>query len=245
MKIKIIIAALIACLVAAGCSQQSNTKLPAEVKELLPAKSQVDSVSYLLGIQFAATAKNWGFDTRYNYSELVKGFKDFMNAKGSVQDPAFVDQFKINPELMQDLFDGYLKKLSSYEAAKGDIEAEAFLSENRWKDDVEVTESGLQYIILEKGSDIHPEADDEVEVHYVGKFINGEIFDESPEGESVTLPLDGVIPGWAEGIQLIGEGGKIRLFIPSELAYGASGSGPIGPNQALIFDVELVKIVQE
>ena len=243
MKIKTIIIAALACLALAACAQSGNTNVPAEAKALQPTKAQVDSVSYLLGIQFAATAQNWGFGKDYNYNELLKGYKDFINAQGNQQDPEFLDQFKISPELMNDLFNGYLEKLNLFEAAKGSAEAKEFLEKNKLQDGVAVTESGLQYLILEKGSDVVPGPDDEVEVYYVGKFINDEIFDQSPEGESVTLPLNGVIPGWSEGIQLIGEGGKIRLFLPPELAYGASGSGPIGPNQALIFDVDLLKVI--
>lgn len=243
MKIKTIIVAALAGLALAACAQNDNANLPADIKALQPSKSQIDSVSYLLGIQFAAQAQSWGFDKEYNYNELLKGYKDFVNAKGNQQDPEFLDQFKISPELMNDLFTNYLENLSAFNAAKGAAKAEEFLAKNKLEDGVAVTESGLQYLILEKGSDVHPTPMDEVEVNYVGKFINGEIFDQSPEGESVTLPLQGVIPGWTEGIQLVGEGGKIRLFLPPELAYGASGSGPIGPNEALIFDVDLLKVI--
>ena len=242
MKIKTIIATAFAVMALAACAQ-NGTQPSASASVFQPSKAQVDSVSYLLGIQFAATAQNWGFGKDYNYNELLKGYKDFINAKGNQQDPEFLEQFKINPELMNDLFTEYLDKLVSFEAAKGAEEAQAFLDKNKLEDGVAVTESGLQYKIINKGSDVVPGPDDEVNVYYIGQFINGEIFDQSPEGEAVTLPLNAVIPGWSEGIQLIGEGGKIRLFLPPELAYGASGSGPIGPNQALIFDVDLLKVI--
>ena len=244
MRIKTIIVAALAGLALAACAQNGgNANLSPELKALQPSKSQVDSVSYLLGIQFGAQAQSWGFGKDYNYNEIVKGFKDFAEAQGNQQDPEFLEQFKINPEVMNELFNAYLESLSAFNAAKGSAEASAFLEKNKQEDGVAVTESGLQYIILQKGSDVFAGPDDEVEVNYVGKFINGEVFDQSPEGESVTLPLNGVIPGWSEGIRLVGEGGKIRLFLPPALAYGPAGSGPIGPNQALVFDVELLKVI--
>ena len=154
-----------------------------------------------------------------------------------------MDQFKISPELMNQVFTDYIDKISAFKGAKGTAESEAFLAENKLKDGVAVTASGLQYIIEDKGTGIVPKAEDTVEVKYKGQLIDGTVFDQSPEGETVSFPLNGVIAGWTEGIQLIGEGGKIRLFIPSDLAYGPNGAGGvIGPNAALIFDVELVKV---
>ena len=155
-----------------------------------------------------------------------------------------MDQFKISPELMNQVFTDYIDKISAFKGAKGTAESEAFLAENKLKDGVAVTASGLQYIIEDKGTGIVPKAEDTVEVKYKGQLIDGTVFDQSPEGETVSFPLNGVIAGWTEGIQLIGEGGKIRLFIPSDLAYGEAGAGGvIGPNAALIFDVELVKVI--
>ena len=240
MKIKTIIAATLASMALAACAQ-NNT--PSELKALEPTKGQIDSVSYLMGIQFAATAQNWGFGEDFNYKEVVNGFKDFFNAEGNPQSVEFMDQFKISPELMNQVFTDYIEKISAFKGAKGTAESEAFLAENKLKDGVAVTASGLQYIIEDKGTGIVPKAEDTVEVKYKGQLIDGTVFDQSPEGETVSFPLNGVIAGWTEGIQLIGEGGKIRLFIPSDLAYGPNGAGGvIGPNAALIFDVELVKV---
>ena len=240
MKIKTIIAAALASMAMAACAQNS---VPAEFKDLAPTKSQIDSVSYLAGIQFAASAQGWGFGKDYNYNELVKGFQDFMNAKGNPQSVEFMDQFKISPELMNQVFTSYIEKVAAYNGAKGAAESEAFLAANKLKDGVAVTESGLQYIIEEKGTGAVPKPEDTVEVKYKGQLLDGTVFDQSPEGETVSFPLNAVISGWTEGIQLIGEGGKIRLFIPAPLAYGEAGAGGvIGPNAALIFDVELVKV---
>ncbi len=132
-----------------------------------------------------------------------------------------------------------VKKVSS-EKEKG----EAFLAENSKKENVKETASGLQYIIEEAGSAEKPGPTDQVEVHYRGTLLNGTEFDSSyKRNETIVFGLNQVIPGWTEGVQLIGKGGKIKLFIPSNLAYGERGAGGlIPPNAALIFDVELIDI---
>jgi FKBP-type peptidyl-prolyl cis-trans isomerase len=119
-----------------------------------------------------------------------------------------------------------------------------FMEENAKNDSVVQTKSGLQYMVLKEGTGVKPGPTDKVTVHYTGKLIDGTVFDSSVEnGEPITFPLDGVIPGWTEGLQLMSEGSKYRLFIPSELAYGSKGAGDkILPNSTLIFDVELIKV---
>jgi FKBP-type peptidyl-prolyl cis-trans isomerase len=121
---------------------------------------------------------------------------------------------------------------------------EAFLAENAKKPNITTTASGLQYEILKKGEGATPSATDNVTVHYKGTTIDGNEFDSSySRGEPATFPLNRVIPGWTEGVQLMQEGAKYRFYIPSELAYGAHGAGRlIGPNSTLIFDVELIQI---
>tara|TARA_B110000977_G_C10868079_1_gene412406 strand:- start:336 stop:809 length:474 start_codon:yes stop_codon:yes gene_type:complete len=132
-------------------------------------------------------------------------------------------------------------KIAEQNMAKG----ESFLVENGTKDGVLTTESGLQYKIITAGSGAKPEATDTVEVHYAGTLIDGTEFDSSyTRGATVSFPVNGVIPGWTEALQLMSVGSKWQLFIPSALAYGpgGTGGGPIGPNATLIFDVELVSI---
>ncbi len=121
----------------------------------------------------------------------------------------------------------------------------AFLAANAKKPNILTTNSGLQYEVLVAGTGTNsPSATDNVTVHYKGTTIDGKEFDSSySRGEPATFPLNGVIPGWTEGVQLMKEGAKYRFYIPSELAYGERGAGrTIGPNSALIFDVELIKI---
>jgi len=119
-----------------------------------------------------------------------------------------------------------------------------FMEQNAKNDSVVQTTSGLQYMVLKEGTGDKPGPTDVVSVHYTGKLLDGTVFDSSVErGKPAIIPLDNVIAGWAEGLQLMSEGSKYRLFIPSELAYGSRGSGDkILPNSTLIFDVELIKI---
>ena len=120
---------------------------------------------------------------------------------------------------------------------------EAFLAENAEREGVETTESGLQYEVLEQGDGEKPTATDTVQVHYTGELLSGEVFDSSRErGEPVTFALNQVIPGWTEGLQLMSEGARYKLYIPSDLAYGPGGNRAIGPNETLVFDVELLEI---
>lgn len=122
----------------------------------------------------------------------------------------------------------------------------AFLAENAQREGVMVTESGLQYEVLEAGTGASPSTDDQVEVHYRGTLIDGTVFDSSYDrGETVTFGVTQVIAGWTEALQLMQEGAKYKLYIPSDLAYGAGGAGQlIGPNSTLVFEVELIDVVE-
>jgi len=130
------------------------------------------------------------------------------------------------------------------ELAQKNLDAgEAFLAENAEREGVETTDSGLQYEVLEQGEGEKPAATDTVQVHYTGELLSGEVFDSSRErGEPVTFALNQVIPGWTEGLQLMSEGARYKLYIPSDLAYGPGGNRAIGPNETLVFDVELIEI---
>ena len=240
MKANKFFAVLLMGLAVVACTSKSGEQLP---KEFQPSKAQVDSVSYLLGINFGSFLKGYDFGSDLNYAEIVKGMKDFVNAKGNVQDPEFLTQFKIDPNKMNDLFNNYLEKRSSGLSMMNKQKGEKFLEANAKKDGVVTTESGLQYKIIEAGNDVKPGPQDTVWVRYKGSLLDGTVFDQVAEdAEPIRLTLNRVVAGWTEGLQLIGEGGKIDLYLPSELGYGEQGNQTIPGNSALIFNVELTKV---
>ena len=136
----------------------------------------------------------------------------------------------------------YAKEVQAL-AASNAAEGKQFLLQNGKKSGVKTTASGLQYQVLTQGSGKSPKATDKVKVHYEGRLIDGTIFDSSyKRGEPVTFPLNQVIKGWTEGLQLMKEGGKYRLFVPANLGYGEAGNADIEPNSVLIFDIELLQV---
>ena len=242
MKTNKVIAALILGLSIAACSPKDAATSP-EAKALMPSKAQIDSVSYLLGINFGSFMKSYNFGENINYAEVVKGMKEFVAAKGDYRDEDFTKQFKIDPNTMNDVFNNFLEKRQQLTLLQNKEKSDNFLAENAKKDGIVTTESGLQYKIIEEGNEVRAAATDTVTVRYKGTLIDGTVFDQvADDADPISLTLNRVIPGWTEGLQLIGEGGKIQLFIPSDLGYGEQGSGTIEPNSALIFDVELTKI---
>lgn len=248
MKAIRIIAASLLAVVAVACGPATGNKADAQaskaVKDLLPKQSQVDSVSYLLGINFGSMIKGYDFGD-VNYAEILKGMKDFVNSEGNPRDEDFGKQFRINPTTMNQVVNGYLQKRHEYIMARNTEAEQRFLDANKAKDGVVVTESGLQYTILEPGNDNKATSDkDTVVVRYKGTLPNGEVFDQTTEdGDPVTFPLNHVIKGWTEGLQLVGEGGHLILVIPSELGYGENGSnGVIEPNTPLTFDVTIESV---
>lgn len=239
-KIKIFAALLMGLAMAACSGQPSGDPLP---KEFQPSKAQVDSVSYLLGINFGSFLKGYDFGTDLNYGEIVKGMKDFVAAKGDVRDADFAKQFKVDPNSMNDLFNSYLEKRRSGVSMMNKQKGEKFLEANGKKEGIVTTDSGLQYKILEPGNDVKPGPQDTVWVRYKGTLLDGTVFDEvAADADPIRLTLNRVVPGWTEGLQLIGEGGKIDLYLPSELGYGEQGNQAIGPNSVLTFNVELTKV---
>lgn len=234
--------AALAILAAACTGNAQKPKIDPEFKDLLPTRSQVDSVSYLVGISFGSTIKQYDMQD-LNFNEVIKGLKDMAFAKGEFNDPDFDQQFKINPQEMGMIINEYLQKKNDYKTRSNLAKSERFLRENLLKEGVDSTESGLQYKIIEAGSDVKATDDrDTVVVFYKGTTIDGKVFDETQEDQPATFPLNHVIKGWTEGMKLVGEGGKIQLYIPSELAYGSRGNQGIEPNSALIFDVEIKEV---
>lgn len=203
----------------------------------------MDKLSYALGMSMGHNFKGTGIKTLNS--------ADFAAGVASVYDG-------VKPEMTFDeakrIVNEYFAKLEAEmqaEAAKqGEVNrknGEAFLSENAKREGIKVTESGLQYEVLESGKGDSPKASDNVEVHYTGKLIDGTVFDSSVErGVPASFGVTQVIPGWVEALQLMHEGDKWRLYIPSDLAYGSNGAGGvIGPNMTLIFDVELLRVIKK
>lgn len=151
---------------------------------------------------------------------------------------------EISLEEAQKLINDYLQDLQKKAEAMAHEEGERFLKENGAKEGVKTTASGLQYVVEKEGEGAQPGAEDEVTVHYTGKLLDGTVFDSSVNrGEPATFPLNRVIPGWTEGVQLMKEGAKYTFFIPSDLAYGPNGvPNVIPPHSTLIFEVELIKV---
>ncbi len=145
----------------------------------------------------------------------------------------------------QQIVSAYLQEQEAEQSKAAREEGEKFLAENAKKEGVVSLPSGLQYTVLREGTGNKPKATDSVKCHYEGRLIDGTVFDSSyRRGEPATFPLNGVIKGWTEGVQLMGEGAKFRFFIPFNLAYGERGAGQsIPPYAALVFDVELIEIV--
>ena len=194
--------------------------------------NELEKVSYSIGINVATSIKSEGLDS-INSFYISKGFQDVFENK----------DLAINIEESNKIIGEYFNKKQDAKNERLAIDSKIFLEQNKKKDGVVTTESGLQYLILSKGRGNNPTLNDNVTVHYHGTLIDGTIFDSSVDRKQpATFPLNGVIPGWQEALQMMSVGSKWKIFIPSELAYGESGSGAIGPNSTLIFEVELLSI---
>ncbi|TCD03607.1 FKBP-type peptidyl-prolyl cis-trans isomerase [Pedobacter psychroterrae] len=195
-------------------------------------KSNLDSASYALGAKMASGMKQDGL-TLLNYDLLVRGFKDaFAGSAFSIPE----EKFK---QAIGDLFN----KVTQQKYAPAIAEGKSFLEKNKTQTGVQTTPSGLQYLVLTKGTGIKPAASDTVLVHYKGTLLNGTEFDSSyKRDQPLSLPLNNVIPGWTEGVQLMSTGSKYKFFIPYNLAYGEGGQGEIPPYSTLVFEIELLKV---
>lgn len=203
--------------------------------------NRTDSISYALGMD---VGRNIGsLDMGLSADMIYQGLKDAFGGEESQLSDA---QVKALMQAFQNEARAAQMKAQQQKGEEAKAKGEAFLAENAEKDSVQVTDSGLQYKVLRPGDGPKPAATDKVRVHYEGRLLSGKVFDSSyKRGEPIEFPLNGVIPGWTEGVQLMSVGAKYRLFVPSNLAYGQRGAGQdIGPNETLIFDVELLDIVE-
>ena len=197
--------------------------------------------SYAIGLDIAANLKAREIDL--DPKALAAGIADALANKPALNpDEAREVLMKLQQEMMAK---GETKNKA--DAEKNQKAGDAFLAENGKKEGVKTTASGLQYKVLKSGGGASPKKTDTVKVHYHGTLIDGKVFDSSVQrGEPVTFPMDGVIPGWVEALQLMKVGDKWQLFIPAKLAYGERVPDPvIGPNATLVFEVELLGIEKE
>lgn len=212
-----------------SCDGQKKSK-GGEGKKII---TTVDSVSYGIGATIGRNLKKDGLDS-IDVELLSQGIKEVFEGK----DLAFT------PEAAQTIIQAYVQGIQS---KKGEVSVAAgkeFLVENSKKEGVITLPSGLQYTVIKAGTGPKPGPEDKVTTHYHGTLVDGKVFDSSVDrGQPVSFAVNGVIPGWTEALQLMSVGSKWKLFVPSNLAYGERGAGgDIGPNETLIFDVELISI---
>lgn len=193
----------------------------------------MDKVSYAIGLSMGQNLMGSGV-TSLEYADLAAGIKDVLEK----------NQPQISYQEAQQVLGKFFSELEAKIAGETKAAGEAFLAENAKRKGVKVTESGLQYEVLEATIGQKPKATDKVRVHYEGTLIDGTVFDSSyKRGESITFGLNQVIKGWTEGLQLMSIGSKYKLYLPYQLAYGERGAGAnIPPYAALIFTVELLGI---
>ena len=198
-------------------------------------KNEKQKLSYSLGAYFSQGVANQNIDL---------DIPAFLQA---VEDVLGKSELKLNEAQMQEALTAYQQKLvGERNASAGNNKAagEKFLAENAKKEGVVTLDNGLQYKVLKEGDGPKPTSDSNVKVHYHGTHINGQVFDSSYDrGEPISLSLEQVIKGWQEALPLMSVGSKYQFYIPADLAYGERGAGnSIGPNEALIFDIELLGI---
>jgi FKBP-type peptidyl-prolyl cis-trans isomerase len=223
-------------ILAMGMASVVSLNVTADTVKVLENEEQ--KVSYSFGLVLGKRMQNDLPDL--NVDVFMQGVKDAIQNKA----PLLTDEQvgEVLAKFQRDMQQQQMEKVQEVSGGNQKIGTE-FLAKNKDKEGVVTLASGLQYKVLTEGKGPQPGAKDVVKVHYTGSLINGEVFDSSVErGQPVTFPLNGVIAGWTEALQLMPTGSKWQLYIPSELAYGVNGNRSIGPNETLLFDVELISI---
>lgn len=227
--------ALVGASLIAACNKQDDAAAAAPAA----LESDAQKFGYAIGVDLGKSL------------QPVKQDVDITALKAGLDDVFAGTEPKLDDAAREEVKNTVAKKMQERQmqerlaqAEKATAEGEKFLADNKAKEGVKTTESGLQYEVLTEGKGTKPTAADKVTVHYKGTLINGETFDSSYDrGQPVTFPLGNVIPGWTEGVQLMTPGSKYKFVIPSALAYGERGAGvKIGPNETLIFEVELISV---
>lgn len=231
-----LIALTIAIFTFAACNDATGQKNA-------PIKTKSDSLSYAIGAQVAFNIQKDSLDI--NIPAITEGLKDYLNKDTNTRRIKMDKIIEIFQALSTEM---RAKQEKAAESAKtNNLAAEKkFLEDNKKAQGVTTLPSGLQYKVVKMGQGAKPTGSDKVKVHYEGKLLNGQIFDSSiKRGEPAEFPVEGVIPGWTEALKLMPVGSKWILYIPSSLAYGEQGAGGmIGPNETLIFEVELLEVVK-
>ena len=239
MKLQIVAALGLGLLIASPLqAQDKKAEKPADKKaDASGLKNQKEKVSYSIGINIGKNFKQQGVD--FDLNAFVNGIKDGSSGKEGL----------LTEAEMQEVMMAFQKEMMAKQSEKGEKskkEGDAFLAENKKKEGVKTTESGLQYKVIKMGTGPKPSKDDTVETNYKGTLVDGTEFDSSyKRKETATFPVTGVIPGWTEALQMMPVGSKWQLFIPSDLAYGSQGQGPIPANAPLIFEIELISIKKD
>ena len=242
MKIVNFLSIVLVAIIMSSCNNKGVTK-----KSL---KTELDSVSYAIGLNMGNQIRN-GFDEA-DVDIYIQGLRNGIDSTDVLLDQASAQQVvqayfqKKEQEKMKKKQEEAVKKAEE-EFAEVKTAGEKFLEENTTKEGVEITESGLQYIVMKEGTGEKPTATSTVKVHYHGTLADGTVFDSSVDrGEPSQFGVGQVIPGWTDGLQLMSVGSKYKFFIPQDLAYGATPrpGGPIKPFSPLVFEVELLEIVK-
>ncbi|WP_417617145.1 FKBP-type peptidyl-prolyl cis-trans isomerase [Oceanisphaera sp.] len=245
---KLLQVSLLASAVLVGLSGCNDDKAsaPAPVAEQAAPEltSFEDKSAYAIGLSMgryigSTLEKQQELGVALDNDIILSGVRDGFSDKGQMSDEEIQTALTAYDEHINELIEAQAKE----QAAATLEEGNKFLEENAKKEGVIVTDSGLQYEVLTEGEGAKPNAEDVVTVHYTGTLVDGTTFDSSVErGEPASFPLNQVIPGWTEGVQLMPVGAKYKLVIPAELGYGEAGAGSIPGNSVLIFDVELLDI---
>lgn len=241
-KHTLLAASMMAILALAGCNKKAETADAADAKNaekstvVTDSSTEIQKISYIIGYEQGMNLKTMTEQTgeELDLEVFNKAIADAFNGKES----ALTDE---QVQAVGKAYEERKVKEAADKATKNKAEGDKFLAENKTKEGVKTTASGLQYKVITEGTGKSPKATDTVIVHYEGKLINGKVFDSSYErGMPAQFAVNEVIKGWTEGLQLMKEGGKYEFYIPAELAYGEAGNPMIEPNSVLTFTVELL-----
>lgn len=217
----------------------NKTTYPKEVQDIAPTKAEIDSISYLVGVNFGMSIKNNRFD-EVNLDMLIKGMKDVVAIKGDVNKEENLSSLKIQPSELQRLYPAFMEKKQEVQAKLNTKKETEFLETVSKKEGIIKTDSGVYMLVHNAGAETKITMEDTLFVHYKGSLPDGTVFDECPADKpSVRFTLGGVIKGWQDALVKVGSGASVTVYIPSELAYGKNGQPMAGiePCTPLVFDI--------